>query len=108
MLDAEKCAEHTSDKYVKVYLSKKEYEKLQLAAKEKSIGMSRLIYEALITKPIPIEIKYESTDIYDLIIMMTDTYKHLIGTAERLWRRNLIFDRNKERLLTLGYEIPIY
>lgn len=105
LLDAEKRAEHTSDKYVKVYLSEKEYKKLQLAAKEKGIGMSRLIYEALITKPIPIEIKYESTDIYDFIIMMTDTYKHLIGTAEGLWRRNLIFDRDKERLLALGYEI---
>ena len=105
LLDAKEHTKHNSNKFIKVYLSEKEHEKLQLAAKEKGIGMSRLIFEALITKPIPIEIKYETTDIYDLIIMMTDTYKHLIGTAEGLWRRNLIFERDKERLLTLGYEI---
>lgn len=105
LLDAKEYAEHNSDKYVKVYLSEKEYEKLQLSAKEKGIGMSRLIYEALITKPIPIEIQYTTDDIYELISIITDTYKHLIGTAEGLWHRNVIFEHDKERLLSLGYEI---
>ena len=105
LLDAKEYAEHNSDKYIKVYLSEKEYEKLQLSAREKGIGMSRLIYEALIAKPIPIEIQYTTDDIYELISIITDTYKHLIGTAEGLWHRNVIFEHDKERLLSLGYEI---
>lgn len=37
--------------------------------------------------------------------MMSDTYRHLIGTAEGLMHRNIIYERDKERLLSLGYEI---
>lgn len=105
LLDSKMCAEHTSDKYVKVYLSEKEYTQLKLAAKEKGIGMSRHIYKALIAKPVPIEIQFSTDDIYEFIFKMRDTYLHLIGTAEGLWHRNIIYEHDKERLLSLGYEI---
>ena len=67
--------------------------------------MSRLIYERLHAKSTPIEIKYETDDIYEFIAIITDTYRHLIGIAEGLMRRNTIYERDKERLLSLGYEI---
>lgn len=105
LLDAKMCAEHTSDKYVKVYLSEKKYTQLKLVAKEKGIGMSRLIYKTLIAKPVPIEIQFTTDDIYEFIFIIRDTYQHLIGTAEGLWHRNIIYEHNKERLLSLGYEI---
>ena len=47
LLDAKDLSEYNGDKYVKVFLSESEHEKLQLAAKERGIGMSRLIYERL-------------------------------------------------------------
>ena len=67
LLDAKDLANHNGDKYIKVFLSESEHSKLQLAAKERGIGMSRLIYERLHTKSTPIEIKYETDDIYELI-----------------------------------------
>lgn len=105
LLDAKDLAEHNGDRYVKVFLSENEHKKLQLVAKERGIGMSRLIYERLQAKSTPIEIKYETDDIYELIAIITDTYRHLIGVAEGLMRRNTIYERDKERLLSLGYEI---
>ena len=67
--------------------------------------MSKLIYERLHAKTTPIEITYKTDDIYELITIITDTYRHLIGVAEGLMRRDTIFERDKERLLSLGYEI---
>lgn len=105
LLDAKDLADHNGDKYVKVFLSENEHKKLQLVAKERGIGMSRLIYERLHAKSAPIEIKYETDDIYELIAIITDTCRHLIGVAEGLMRRNTIYEHDKERLLSLGYEI---
>lgn len=105
LLDAKDLANHNGDKYIKVFLSESEHVKLQLTAKERGIGMSRLIYERLHAKSTPIEIKYETDDIYEFIAIITDTYRHLIGIAEGLMRRNTIYERDKERLLSLGYEI---
>ena len=105
LLDAKDLANHNGDKYIKVFLSESEHSKLQLAAKERGIEMSRLIYEHLHTKSASIEIKYETDDIYELIAIISDTYRHLIGVAEGLMRRNTIYEHDKERLLSLGYEI---
>ena len=105
LLDAKDLANHNGDKYIKVFLSESEHSKLQLAAKERGIGMSRLIYERLHTKSASIEIKYETDNIYELIAIISDTYRHLIGVAEGLMRRNTIYEHDKERLLSLGYEI---
>ena len=105
LLNAKDLAEHNGDKYIKVFLSEDEHEKLQNIANERGMRMSRLIYEKLHSTSVPIEITYKTDDIYELITMITDTYRHLIGVAEGLMRRNTIYERDKERLLTLGYEI---
>ena len=105
LLDAKDLAEHNGDKYIKVFLSESEHEKLQQAAQERGVRMSKLIYERLHAKTTPIEITYKTDDIYELITIITDTYRHLIGVAEGLMRRDTIFERDKERLLSLGYEI---
>ena len=105
LLDAKDLAEHNGDKYIKVFLSENEHKKLQIAAQKKGIRMSRLIYERLHAKSDPIEITYKTDDIYELITLVTDTYRHLIGVAEGLMHRNTIYEHDKERLLSLGYEI---
>lgn len=43
LLDAKDLTNHNGDKYIKVFLSESEHSKLQFAAKERGIGMSRLI-----------------------------------------------------------------
>ena len=105
LLDIEKISRHSSERFVKVYLSENEYEQLCKIATERNRSLSKIVYERLYEKHTPIEITYKTDDIYELITIITDTYRHLIGVAEGLMQRNTIFERDKERLLSLGYEI---
>ena len=105
LLDIEKASGHSSERFVKVYLSEQEYQQLYEISLDRKCSLSRIIYEKLYSTSTPIEVTYKTDDIYELITMITDTYRHLIGVAEGLMRRNIIYERDKERLLTLGYEI---
>ena len=60
LLDAKDLAEHNGNKYIKVFLSENEHKKLQIAAQEKGVRMSRLIYERLHATSAPIEITYKA------------------------------------------------
>ena len=88
-----------------VLVSDDEYEQLKKFADNKGWTISRYIREKLYEKTISIDINYDSYDIYELVAIISDTYRHLIGTAEGLMHRNIIYEHDKERLLTLGYEI---
>ena len=87
------------------FVSEEEFKFLKKFADDRGCTISRFIREKLYEKKISIEIKYETGDLQELILMMSDTYRHLIGTAEGLMHRNIIYERDKERLLSLGYEI---
>lgn len=87
------------------FISEGEYNHLKELADDRGWTISRFIREKLYEKKISIEVKYETNDIYELIVMISDTYRHLIGTAEGLKHRNIIYEHDKERLLSLGYEI---
>lgn len=87
------------------FISEGEYNHLKRFADDRGWTISRFIREKLYEKKFSIEIKYETNDIYELIVMISDTYRHLIGTAEGLRHRNIIYEHDKERLLSLGYEI---
>lgn len=105
LLDIEKASGHSSERFVKVYLSEQEYQQLYEISLDRKCSLSKIVYEKLYSTATPIEVTYTTDDIYELITIITDTYRHLIGIAEGLMRRNTIYERDKERLLTLGYEI---
>ena len=105
LLDIESIGKHTSERFVKVYLSEDEYQQLYKIALERNRSLSYIVYEKLYSKTEPIEITYKTDDIYELITIITDTYRHLIGVTEGLMHRNTIYEHDKERLLNLGYEI---
>lgn len=105
LLDITKASRHSSERFVKVYLSETEYQQLYKIAVDRKCSLSKIVYEKLYTTSTPIEITYATDDIYELITIITNTYRHLIGVAEGLMRRNIIYERDKELLLTLGYEI---
>lgn len=105
LLDLEDVPNHSSERFIKVYLSKQEYQQILEASQRKGWSMSRIIYERLHEKNIPIEIICQTEDIFELTNMISDTYKHLIGTATALMQRSIITEHEKNRILSLGYEI---
>lgn len=105
LLDIEKASGRSSERFIKVYLSEQEYQQLYEISLDRKCSLSKIVYEKLYSTATPIEVTYTTDDIYELITIITDTYRHLIGIAEGLMRRNTIYERDKERLLTLGYEI---
>ena len=105
LLDLEDVPNHSSERFIKVYLSKQEYQQILETSQRKGWSMSRIIYERLHEKNIPIEIICQTEDIFELTNMISDTYKHLIGTATALMQRSIITEHEKNRILSLGYEI---
>ena len=105
LLDLEDVPNHSSERFIKVYLSKQEYQQILETSQRKGWSMSRIIYERLHEKNIPIEIICQTEDIFELTNMISDTYKHLIGIATALMQRSIITEHEKNRILSLGYEI---
>lgn len=88
-----------------IYLTDSEYTQLFEEAKKHNWTIAKVIREKLYDNSEGITITYEDDDIRELIVMITDTYLHLIGTADNLKERNLILPSDYERLKSYAYEL---
>ena len=103
-LDLEKLKSNRSVRIV-VYVSTEEFEQIQHSANEKGWTITRYVREKLYEKNAPIYIDYVATDIHELSIMISDAYRHLIGTADALKLRSVLTERDTNRIKDLAYEI---
>lgn len=103
-LDLDKLKSNRSVRIV-VYVSKEEFEQIQHSANEKGWTITRYVREKLYETNAPIHIDYMATDIHELSIMISDAYRHLIGTADALKLRSVLSEHDVNRIKNLAYEI---